>query len=196
MISLLKLFGVGVFIGIANVVPGVSGGTIAVICNVYDKLIILSSLNLRRIKGAWQDILSLALGIGAGIVLFAKVITLLYRAYPVQTSAFFIGVVAGSIPVLFRCSSCRGWFPEIWMAVWDTMLRCCRFCADAGNVFLTASRYTDCCRCYRLFTDICGKISGNGSFGCGCDVGSGYFRLVCVVDSRRISDSTASSRGA
>ena len=102
MISLLKLFGVGVFIGIANVVPGVSGGTIAVICNVYDKLIILSSLNFKRIKEAWQDILSLALGIGAGIVLFAKVITLLYRAYPAQTSAFFIGVVAGSIPFLFR----------------------------------------------------------------------------------------------
>ena len=102
MISLLKLFGVGVFIGIANVVPGVSGGTIAVICNVYDKLIILSSLNFKRIKEAWQDILSLALGIGAGIVLFAKVITLLYRAYPAQTSAFFIGVVAGGIPFLFR----------------------------------------------------------------------------------------------
>ena len=102
MISLLKLFCIGVFIGIANVVPGVSGGTIAVICNVYDKLIILSSLNFKRIKEAWQDILCLALGIGAGIVLFAKVITLLYRAYPAQTSAFFIGVVAGSIPFLFR----------------------------------------------------------------------------------------------
>ena len=102
MISLLKLFCIGVFIGIANVVPGVSGGTIAVICNVYDKLIILSSLNFKRIKEAWQDILSLALGIGAGIVLFAKVITLLYRAYPAQTSAFFIGIVAGSIPFLFR----------------------------------------------------------------------------------------------
>ena len=102
MVSLLKLFCIGVFIGIANVVPGVSGGTIAVICNVYDKLIILSSLNLRRIKEAWQDILSLALGIGAGIVLFAKMITLLYRAYPAQTSAFFIGVVVGSMPFLFQ----------------------------------------------------------------------------------------------
>ena len=102
MISLLKLFCIGVFIGIANVVPGVSGGTIAVICNVYDKLIILSSLNFKRIKEAWQDILCLALGIGAGIVLFAKVITLLYRAYPAQTSTFFIGIVAGSIPFLFR----------------------------------------------------------------------------------------------
>ena len=102
MISLLKLFCIGVFIGIANVVPGVSGGTIAVICNVYDKLLLLSSLNLKRIKEAWQDILCLALGIGAGIVLFAKVITLLYHAYPTQTTAFFIGIVAGSIPFLFR----------------------------------------------------------------------------------------------
>jgi len=56
MISLLKLFCIGIFIGIANVVPGVSGGTIAVICNVYDKLLLLSSLNLKRIKEAWQDI--------------------------------------------------------------------------------------------------------------------------------------------
>lgn len=102
MISLAKLFGVGVFIGIANVIPGVSGGTIAVICNVYDKLIILSSLDFKRIKESWKDIISLGLGIGAGIVLFAKVITLLYSAYPAQTSSFFIGIVAGSIPFLFR----------------------------------------------------------------------------------------------
>ena len=102
MISLLKLFGIGIFIGVANVVPGVSGGTIAVICNVYDKLIVLSSLNFRRIRESLKDICSLALGIGAGVVLFAKVITLLYSAYPAQTSAFFIGVVVGSIPFLFR----------------------------------------------------------------------------------------------
>ena len=102
MISLIKLFCIGVFIGIANVVPGVSGGTIAVICNVYDKLIILSSLNLKRIWKAWKDILSLALGIGTGIVLFAKAITLLYSVYPAQTSAFFIGIVVGSIRFLFR----------------------------------------------------------------------------------------------
>ena len=102
MFLLLKLFGIGVFIGIANVVPGVSGGTIAVICNVYDKLIILSSLNFKRMKQNWKDILSLALGIGAGILLFAKVITLLYAKFPAQTSAFFIGIVVGSIPFLFR----------------------------------------------------------------------------------------------
>ena len=102
MISLIKLFGIGIFIGIANVVPGVSGGTIAVICNVYDTLITLSSLNLARMKQNWKDILSLGLGIGAGILLFAKVITMLYTAYPAQTSSFFIGIVVGSMPFLFK----------------------------------------------------------------------------------------------
>lgn len=102
MISLVRLFGIGIFIGIANVVPGVSGGTIAVICNVYDTLIILSSLNIARMKQHWKDILSLGLGIGAGILLFAKIITMLYSIYPAQTGAFFIGIVVGSVPFLVR----------------------------------------------------------------------------------------------
>ena len=102
MIFFIKQFAVGVFIGVANVVPGVSGGTIAVICNVYDKLILLSSLNLKQMKRAWKELASLALGIGTGIILFAKLITLLYTAYPAQTSFFFIGVIIGSIPFLYR----------------------------------------------------------------------------------------------
>ena len=102
MIFFIKQFAIGVFIGVANVVPGVSGGTIAVICNVYDKLILLSSLNLKQMKQAWKELLSLALGIGTGIILFAKLITLLYTAYPAQTSFFFIGVIIGSIPFLYQ----------------------------------------------------------------------------------------------
>lgn len=109
MISLIKLFAVGIFIGVANVVPGVSGGTIAVICNVYDKLIVLSSLNVKRIREDWKALLSLAAGIGAGVVLFAKLITLLYTSYPAQTGFFFIGVIIGSIPFLYDrvCTALR-----------------------------------------------------------------------------------------
>lgn len=102
MLSFIKLFCIGMFIGIANVVPGVSGGTIAVICNVYDKLIMLSSLDIRRMKEAWKELLSLVFGLGLGIVIFAKVITLLYGTYPAQISSFFIGIVVGSIPFLFQ----------------------------------------------------------------------------------------------
>lgn len=109
MISLIKLFAVGIFIGVANVVPGVSGGTIAVICNVYDKLIVLSSLNVKRIREDWKALFSLAAGIGAGVVLFATLITLLYTSYPAQTGFFFIGVIIGSIPFLYDrvCAALR-----------------------------------------------------------------------------------------
>lgn len=102
MISLIKLFCTGIFIGAANVVPGVSGGTIAVICNVYDKLIILSSLQFRQIKAQWKELGCLAFGLGAGIVLFAKLITFLFSAYPAQINFFFIGVIVGSIPFLYK----------------------------------------------------------------------------------------------
>ena len=102
MISFVKLFGIGMFIGIANVVPGVSGGTIAVVCNVYDKLIALSSLNMRVIRNSWKDFCALGGGLLTGIILFAKMITLLYRLYPAQTSFFFIGVILGSLPFLYK----------------------------------------------------------------------------------------------
>ena len=121
MIFFIKQFAVGVFIGVANVVPGVSGGTIAVICNVYDKLILLSSLNLKQMKQAWKELLSLALGIGTGIILFAKLITLLYTAYPAQTSFFFIGVIIGSIPFLYQ--RIRSSFPS---AAADSAMRTAR----------------------------------------------------------------------
>lgn len=102
LFSLVKIFGIGIFVGIANVVPGVSGGTIAVICNVYEKLMILSSLKVKQIKEEWQTHLALGFGIGIGIVLFAKVMTLLYTIYPTQTSFFFIGIILGSFPFLYR----------------------------------------------------------------------------------------------
>ena len=44
----LKLFGIGIIFGIANVIPGVSGGTIAVVFNVYDKIINVITLNLKK----------------------------------------------------------------------------------------------------------------------------------------------------
>lgn len=102
MLSLVKVFGIGLCIGIANVVPGVSGGTIAVVCNVYDKLVALSSLDFKRIRREWETLLSLGLGIGAGILLFARLMSIVYAAYPVQTSFFFIGIIIGSVPFLYQ----------------------------------------------------------------------------------------------
>lgn len=98
----LKIFLSGMVIGIANAIPGVSGGTMAVVINVYDRLIALVSLNLRKIFRDLPFVLLLVAGAGTGIVLFAKLISGLFDSYPVPTTWFFMGLIVGSIPFIAR----------------------------------------------------------------------------------------------
>ncbi len=99
-IDLKKLIA-GIAIGIANVIPGVSGGTIAVVFGVYEDMIDLASVNLKQIKSKWQSFLFLVLGIAMGIVGFAKIFKILYAKFPAQTNFFFIGLILGSIFIIF-----------------------------------------------------------------------------------------------
>ena len=97
--------------GAADVVPGVSGGTIAFITNIYEELIdslnrldgkALKILFKEGIKPFWQYIngnffLFLLGGIGISIVSLAKLITYLLATYPVLVWSFFFGLVFASI---------------------------------------------------------------------------------------------------
>lgn len=96
------LFLKGIVVGVANVIPGVSGGTMAVVCNVYDRIIALISPNIKKIIAAWKFWLPLALGMVFGIVAFSAVVTMLLERFPVPTVYFFEGLVAGSIPLIVR----------------------------------------------------------------------------------------------
>ena len=98
----IRLIGIGIILGVANVIPGVSGGTMAVVFNIYDRLIGVITLNVRKIVSEWRFILPLVLGMGLGIILFSKAITFLFQNYPVQTNWFFIGIILGSIPMLLK----------------------------------------------------------------------------------------------
>ena len=86
----LKLFLKGIVVGVANVIPGVSGGTMAVVCNVYDKIIELISFNVKKIIAGWRFWLPLVLGMGFGIVAFSKLITLLLDRFTIPTVFFFV----------------------------------------------------------------------------------------------------------
>ncbi|MCD8193730.1 MAG: DUF368 domain-containing protein [Tannerellaceae bacterium] len=106
--SLVTLKGIGM--GAADVVPGVSGGTIAFIVGIYEELInSIKSINLQslkllfsgKLKAFWQAIngnflFSLVLGIGISIFSLAKLITWLLIAYPVLVWSFFFGLVLAS----------------------------------------------------------------------------------------------------
>lgn len=90
----------GVIFGVANVIPGVSGGTIGVIFGFYDKLI--QVLGLKQLKKNLPFILCFGLGGAGGILLFSKAIGFLLERYPIAVNFAFIGLILGSIPMIFR----------------------------------------------------------------------------------------------
>lgn len=102
----------GVFIGIANAIPGVSGGTIAVITGIYDRLIAAVSGFFKRGEGGWKANLAflapIALGVGVGLVGFSFVIVWARATVPVQTSLFFAGLIIGSIPYVAKLANRDG----------------------------------------------------------------------------------------
>lgn len=100
--EIIKLIGIGVILGAANVIPGVSGGTLAVVFNIYDRLIHVITLDIKKILKEWKFILPLIIGMGLGIILFSKLITFLFAHYPTQTNWFFIGIILGSIPMIYK----------------------------------------------------------------------------------------------
>jgi putative membrane protein len=93
----------GSLIGAANTIPGVSGGTIAVITRLYDGLI--DSVG-GFFKTGWKKnltfLLPVILGVVVGIVLFARVVDFFLTDYPIQTAFFFMGLILGSVPALFK----------------------------------------------------------------------------------------------
>ena len=112
----------GMCMGAADVIPGVSGGTIAFIMGIYDEFVgsiaRIDSAALRlffsgRFREFWKHInggflLSLILGIGASVVLLAGLMQMLLVEYPIQTWAFFFGlIVASSIFILRGISDWR-----------------------------------------------------------------------------------------
>lgn len=92
----------GFALGIANVIPGVSGGTIAVILGIYEKLIdILSNLKT-KLKENFKYLLFLAIGLILAIGLFSNAVTFCLKNYPFATILFFIGFIIGGIPPLLN----------------------------------------------------------------------------------------------
>jgi putative membrane protein len=99
--EIIKLTGIGLVLGMITVIPGLSVGTMAVVLNVYDRLIGIITPNIKKIFAAWKFWLPLVLGGVVGLVLFSKVVTILYKNFELVTIWFFIGVVAGSIPLVY-----------------------------------------------------------------------------------------------
>ncbi|MEM6582336.1 MAG: DUF368 domain-containing protein [Pseudomonadota bacterium] len=106
----------GLLMGAADIVPGVSGGTIAFITGIYDTLLAsirafdlkcLSMLLAGDIRAAWVHVnggflLALILGIGTSILSLARLIAWILEHHPVPLWAFFFGLILASALVLLK----------------------------------------------------------------------------------------------
>lgn len=92
----------GFFVGIANIIPGVSGGTLALTLGIYEELIETISHFLGDIKKHLRFIIPIAIGAVLSILLGSKVITKSLDAFPFATTLFFIGLILGGIPLLTK----------------------------------------------------------------------------------------------
>ena len=92
----------GFFMGIANVIPGVSGGTIAIILGVYEKFISSISNLLKNVKENAKFLIPIFIGMGIAIITTSKVISYSYDEFPLPTLLFFVGLVVGGIPIRFK----------------------------------------------------------------------------------------------
>lgn len=99
---MLKQILSGVVIGVANIIPGVSGGTMMVAMGIYDKLISAITGLLKNFKKSFRFLLPIAIGMVLGIVVLSKVIAVMFDVIPFQTNCLFIGLIIGSFPFIVK----------------------------------------------------------------------------------------------
>lgn len=92
----------GMIIGLANIIPGVSGGTMAVSMGIYDKLIHCVTHFTSEMKKNIIFLLPVVLGMGIAIIGSAFGIAYLFETFPVQTNFLFIGLILGSLPSVYN----------------------------------------------------------------------------------------------
>ena len=103
-IRLLK----GALVGIGFILPGLSGGVLAVIFGIYDPLIrFLANLKHKFVKNI-MFFLPVAIGAAIGIVLFAIVVEKAFGKYAAQFVCLFVGFVAGTFPSLYKTAGKQG----------------------------------------------------------------------------------------
>lgn len=152
------LYAKGIAMGAADVVPGVSGGTIAFISGIYDELLrsiasvpeALMQLVRGRIKAAWQTanatfLLVLLAGILTSILSLARLITYLLAHHPVPVWSFFFGLILVSVYLVGRdigrwsWSRCLSFLLGLAFAYWITVAAPIQWGSDPLTLFFAGA---------------------------------------------------------
>ena len=98
----LKLVIKGFVIGIANIIPGVSGGTLAITLGIYEDLINAISHFFTNFKKNLEFLILLGIGAVLSILTLSKLINFSLTKFPVPTTLFFIGLIVGGVPLIYK----------------------------------------------------------------------------------------------
>lgn len=100
-----SIFG-GMAVGIANIIPGVSGGTMLVIFNLFDKLMYaISDIFKRKTETRKESFILLfkvLVGAAIGIILFAKILGFTLEHFEAETIFWFVGLILFSVPIVIK----------------------------------------------------------------------------------------------
>ncbi len=91
----------GIVIGIANIIPGVSGGTMMVSMGIYDKMIHCVTHLFSEFKESMKFLIAIFIGMAIALVGLSFIIEPAFEYFPLQTSCLFIGLIVGGLPAIW-----------------------------------------------------------------------------------------------
>lgn len=98
----------GLLMGITDLIPGVSGGTVAFILGIYDRLLAsISGFFSREWKKHLRFLVPLGIGMVAALLIFSRFIDYLLEHHLEPTQFFFMGLIIGVIPFILRQASAK-----------------------------------------------------------------------------------------
>ena len=92
----------GAVIGLANVIPGVSGGTMMVSMGIYDKLIYSINNLFKKFRECFRILLPYLVGMVGAILVGSFALKKAFAEFPQPTNALFIGLILGSLPLILK----------------------------------------------------------------------------------------------
>lgn len=99
---MLKQLLQGMVVGIANIIPGVSGGTMMVAMGLYDRLIHAITHLKSEFKESMKLLIPIFIGAGIAIVALSRLFEYLLGNYPIPTNFAFCGLIMGSLPFIVK----------------------------------------------------------------------------------------------
>lgn len=92
----------GFIIGVANIIPGVSGGTLAITLGIYERLINAISHFMKNIKENIKFLFPIGIGAVLSLAILSNAISYALTNFKFPTTLFFIGLIVGGIPLLYK----------------------------------------------------------------------------------------------